>query len=128
MISENDAKVFVWMDELCQEAQKDVILANRLGGNQAFAYYFANVYARKAVSQDMFAGMTSMAEARRWYGEYTEAEERKIAESARDEKINALEGKVDKLTELLTQFVESKEQPAKGKKAAKVEAPEEDEE
>lgn len=134
MISEADKKIFAWLDELCQEARKDVITANRLGNNPAFAYYFNNVYTLKAMSQATFASMQAMTEARRWYDEYHEAEERKAAEDARDGKIAALEGTVNEMKVMLTQFMESQkpaEPPAKknGKgKAAKDEATEETEE
>jgi hypothetical protein len=124
-------QVIAWLDELCQEAKNDVSLLNHLSKNDAFPYYFNNVYTLKSITPKMFTETSAMVEARRWYVEYMEGEARKLAEAARDEKIAGLEGKVDKLTELLTQLVESKAEPTpakkNGKKAAAVEADEETE-
>lgn len=120
-----DDVIFTWLDELCQEAKGDVMLLNRLGVNAAFSYYFNNVYTLKSVSPKTYAAMQWMTEARRWHGEYMEAEERKAAEIARDEKIAALESQVAKLVGLLES--QAKAEPDK-KKPGKIKQDEMDSE
>lgn len=100
-----DEEIFKWLDELCMEAKGDVLMVNRLSKNDAFAYYFTNVFSLHSLTPKTFANMTVMDEARRWHAEYTEAEERKVAEVARDGKIAALE---TQLAEVLTLLKEQK--------------------
>lgn len=121
-----DEKVLAFLEELCQEADKDLAVANRLAGG--LRYYYINVHTTKAVSVKEFVNSTAMTEARRIYGIEEERELREAKETARDEKVEALEGKVDKLTEMFTQFIESQKPAEPAKKSGKKQAETEDEE
>lgn len=134
MISASDAKVFEWLNELCQEAKGDVLLLNQLSRvNSVFSYYFNNVYTLKSITPQMFSESDGMIAARRWHAEYTEAEERKVAEAARDAQIADLQAELSGLSTMFKSFMESQKpaDPAPVKKngkgkAAKDEADEEE--
>lgn len=132
--------VIEWLDTVCQEAtdaarKGDTGLANRLGRNSALNYYFVNVHNLKAVSRPTFESMINfMTECERVYNEVKADELRESKEAARDAEIASLK---EGLAEVLNLLTESKVEPTPvtptksasgqaGKKAAKVEATEEE--
>ena len=121
-----DEKIIEWLDELCEAATNearggDMALVNRIGGNPALNYYFANVNKMHAMSAKDYASTTHMIEARRVYNSYQADLDRETQEKARDAKVQTLEGKLDELLQLVNKLTEGGLVPAKksAKKPAK---------
>lgn len=119
-----DEQVIQFLEDICQEADKDLTVANRLAGG--LRYYFINVHTTKAVSVKEFINSTAMTEARRVYGIEVEREIQEAKEAARDEKIAALETNMGELLTLVKSLTESKEQPAKKSSKKATEATEDE--
>ncbi len=119
MTTVTDDQVFEWLDSLCTEAKADISLLNAYGRNDAFAYYFNNVFSLKAMSPKTFANTTAMSEARRWHAEYQEHEADKQEKAALKEQITKLEANQAALLEKIDKLTESVNNSGKGKKPAK---------
>ena len=76
-----DEQVIQFLEDICQEADKDLTVANRLAGG--LRYYFINVHTTKAVSVKEFINSTAMTEARRVYGAARKAEAKAKAHALR---------------------------------------------
>ena len=101
-------KVIEFADALCEDARGNLAKMNRLSTNQAMAFYINNVAARQAITREDFA---------RDYPVYMEAidEFRQIAERKEqaefsyantNERLAALEVKLDRLADRFTQVLE----------------------
>jgi len=106
MTEVNDVnEVLNWMDGLCEEASRDIALANRLARQStAFTDYFTNVYKIKSMNREAWPYWrpSLFSEAVRMYNEYLLTEQTHQAAG----QVNDIAARLASLEEMVRKLVE----------------------